>query len=261
MPPLDLTRPRDLGALLATSLRLWLRHLPLFAALALVVVAPVLLLVDGLWGGTLDELAPDEVPVAPGLASMVLQATVVPALVTAMHVVAVQDLGRGLAPTFGRSTRRALAVLLPVAFVVAIYAVAIGLGFVALVIPGIWLSVHWYFGAQAAVVDGARGTGALRASGQLVEGRWWRTFGAMLALAVLGTVAAGLAGGLVGLVVGLVGAEAAGVVVGNVLVQTLVISWTALAGTLLFFDLRARRAPHPVFSGTPERPDLGPAPS
>ena len=260
MPPVDFERQRDLGELLDTALRLWFRHLPLFAALAVVVVAPVMLLVEGLWGGTLDSLdTGEDAPLAPGLVSVVLQATVVPALVTAMHVVAVQDLGGGQPPTFARSAGGALAVAVPVGLVVAVYAITVGLGFVALVVPGVWLGVRWYFGAQCVVVDGARGTGALRASADLVRGQWWRVFGILIVLGILGSLAAFTAGALVGLLVGVVGDAAAGFVVGNVLVQTLAVSWTALAGTLVFFDLRARTAPARPVAGAPERPGFGPS--
>ena len=265
MPPLDLTRRRDFGELLGVALRLWLRHLPVFAALAFVVVAPVMLLVDGLWAGSLgnDPFDPDAAagPLVPSLVLAVLQATVVPAVVTAMHVVAVQDLARGQAPAFARSARAALAVAVPVAVVVALYTVAVGLGFLALVVPGVWLGVRWYFGAQAAVVDGARGTGALQASAELVRGQWWRVFGILLVLGVLGSLAAIVAAGALALLVGLVSDAGAGFLVGNLLVQTLVISWTALAGTLVFFDLRARQAPACPGAHAPERPDTGLGPS
>jgi hypothetical protein len=265
MPPLDLTRRRDLGELLGVALRLWLRHLPVFAALAFIVVAPVLLLVDGLWAGTLEDDPFDAdgaaAPLLPGVVSAVLQAVVVPAVVTAMHVVAVQDLARGRRPAVARSARAALAVALPVALVVGLYTVAVGLGLLALVVPGVWLAVRWYFGAQAAVVDQARGTGALRASAELVRGRWWRVFGILLVLGVLGSLAAVAAAALLGLLVGLAGGAGAGFVVGNLLVQTLVVSWTALAGTLVFFDLRARQAPAWPAAQAPERPDVGLGPS
>ena len=46
-----------------------------------------------------------------------------------------------------------------------------------LIVPGIYLFVRWYFVPQAVVLEGAHGAGALRASGRLVEGAWWRTLG------------------------------------------------------------------------------------
>lgn len=256
--PLDLGRPRDLGDLLGVSLGLWFRHLPLFFALAFIVVAPVVLLVDGLWAGTLDDVEATDAPVAAGLVSILLQLTVVPALVTAMHVIAVQDIARGESPSFGRALRSAVAVLLPVGLVVALYALAVGLGFIALIVPGVWLAVRWYFGAQAAVVDGSRGTGALRRSAELVDGTWWRVAAILFVLGLLGTIVAGVLAAIVGLAVGIVGDADAGIAVGNVLLQTLAVSWTAVAGTLLYFDLRARESP--VFPGAeaPERPQAHP---
>ncbi|CAA9530248.1 MAG: hypothetical protein AVDCRST_MAG30-3710 [uncultured Solirubrobacteraceae bacterium] len=265
--PIDLGRPRDLGDLLGLSLGLWFRHLPLFFALAFVVVAPVVLLVDGVWAGTLDDVEAgtlDDVeaadaPVAAGLVSTLLQLTVVPALVTAMHVIAVQDIARGESPSFGRALRSAFAVLVPVGLVVVLYALAVGLGFLALIVPGLWLSVRWYFGAQAAVVDDSRGVGALRRSGELVDGTWWRVAGILFVLGLLGMIVSGVLAALVGVVVGVVGDADAGIAVGNVLLQTLAVSWTAVAGTLLYFDLRARKAPAFPGAEAPERPWVGPS--
>ena len=257
--PIDLGRPRDLGDLLGLSLGLWFRHLPLFFALAFVVVAPVVLLVDGVWAGTLDDVEAADAPVAAGLVSTLLQLTVVPALVTAMHVIAVQDIARGESPSFGRALRSAFAVLVPVGLVVVLYALAVGLGFLALIVPGLWLSVRWYFGAQAAVVDDSRGVGALRRSGELVAGTWWRVAGILFVLGLLGMIVSGVLAALVGVVVGVVGDADAGIAVGNVLLQTLAVSWTAVAGTLLYFDLRARKAPAFPGAEAPERPWVGPS--
>ena len=257
--PLDLGRPRNLGDLLSVSLGLWLRHLPLFFALAFVVVAPVVLLVDGVWAGTLDDVEATDAPVEAGLVSMLLQLTVVPALVTAMHVVAVQDIARGDSPSFGRALRSAFAVLVPVGLVVMLYALAVGLGFLALIVPGVWLSVRWYFGAQAAVVDRRRGAGALRRSGELVDGTWWRVAGILFVLGLLGMIVAGILAALVGVAVGIVGDADAGIAVGNVLLQTLAVSWTAVAGTLLYFDLRAREARAFPGAEAPERPRVSPS--
>ena len=257
--PLDLGRPRDLGDLLSVSLGLWFRHLPLFFALAFVVVAPVVLLVDGVWAGTLDDVDATDAPVEAGLVSMLLQLTVVPALVTAMHVITVQDIARGDSPSFGRALRSAFAVLVPVGLVVVLYALAVGLGFLALIIPGVWLAVRWYFGAQAAVVDGSRGIDALRRSGELVHGMWWRVAGILFVLGLLGAIVAGVLAAIAGVVVGVLGDADAGIAVGNVLLQTLAVSWTAVAGTLLYFDLRAREAPAFAGAEAPERPRVGPS--
>src|ERR687895_2185471 len=111
MAPLDLQRSRDLGALLGAAFPVWLRHFPVFFAMAFIVVAPVMGLVDGVWAGTLDEFTPEDGgPVEAQVASWFCLWIVMPALVTAMHVVAVQDLGRGVQPTIRHSLAVALSV-------------------------------------------------------------------------------------------------------------------------------------------------------
>jgi len=52
MPTLDLGRPRELGDLVGTALGLFLRHFSLFFTPALIVVAPYVLVVDGIWGAS-----------------------------------------------------------------------------------------------------------------------------------------------------------------------------------------------------------------
>lgn len=265
MSPLDLSCTRDLGALLSDGFRVWKAHFPVFFALALMVVAPVRLLVDGLWAGTLTDLT-----AAPGgfaaIVSTLADLLVLPVLITAAHVVAVLDLGEGRRPTLARSVPATLRVAPPVALVVALYTIAFALGTVALIVPGIWLSVRLYFGAQAVVVDGRRGVAALRHSSRIVRGQWWRTFGILLVV--------GFVSGLLGLGLGLlvggplalltdVGALAAALtIVGQAIGQ----SFTALVATLLFFDLRARsdQAPEPTVASrsfSPPRPFGGPEPA
>jgi hypothetical protein len=88
----------------------------------------------------------------------------------------------------------------------------------------------------------------------VVEGRWWRTFGVLLAF--------GLVVGAVGAVGGALAHEiqnGALFTTAWILVQTITLSLTAIFGTLLFFDSRARTAlPWPgaprVDPQAPERP-------
>ena len=52
---LDLDAPRDLRELAAMTLRLFGRHSGLFLSVTLLVVAPVVILLDGVWGRGLVE--------------------------------------------------------------------------------------------------------------------------------------------------------------------------------------------------------------
>ena len=137
---------------------------------------------------------------------------------------------------------------------VLLYAVGVAIGFIALIVPGIWLLVRWAFAAQAAVVDGLGPVDALRRSAELVKDHWWRTFGMLLASGLLFA----LIGALITAV--LTGIENGAIyVAGLIVVEAFVLSLTGIFGTLLFFDLRARRELPWQGAGTvdpeaPERP-------
>lgn len=251
MPELDLDRPRDLSALISTAFTTWWHHLGVFVALAAIPVFPTIFLIDGLWGGALED--PDSMRTASAIASTVVQTFVVAPLVTAMHVLVVMGLSRGEHPTVGDALRSGIRVLPVVSLAVLLYTLAIVAGFIALIIPGIWLSVRLYFAAQSAVVDGTRGVEALRRSWNLVEHYWWRTFGILIVLAIL----AGLLALPLGFVTQIIGEQADNgplYVLGAAIGQTVALSFTALAGTILFFDLRARK---PAVAPWTPQPDPG----
>jgi hypothetical protein len=231
---LDLESPRTLGELVTLTFDLFGRHLAVFLSLTLAVVAPIVLVVDGVWGGYLAEGGDVDPPTAAAAASLALGVLVIPPLVTALHVVVVQALARGEEPTVGGALRSAATRLIPA---VAVYTLVVAAGLVALVVPGVWLAVRFYFCAQAAVVDGLGPADALRRSAQVVQTRWWRTFGYLLAF--------GLVVGAFGAVGGALAHEidnGALFTIAWILVQTLTLSLSAIFGTLLFFDSRARTA-------------------
>jgi hypothetical protein len=101
--------------------------------------------------------------------------------------------------------------------------------------------VRFAFAAQAVVVEGRRGPDALARSAHVVLGRWWSTFGRLLALQVTGALLALVTGYVISAIGTAVGSPVV-YVVGMVLGDAIALSFTALASTLLFFDRRARAA-------------------
>jgi hypothetical protein len=234
---LDLDQPRTLGELVTVTFDLFGRHLAVFLSLTLAVVAPIVLVVDGVWGGYLAEGGDVDPPTAAAAVSVALGVFVIPPLVTALHVVVVQALARGEEPTVGDALRNASARLLPAVAAVVVYSLAVAAGLLALVVPGVWLAVRWYFCAQAAVVDGLGPADALRRSAEVVEGRWWRTFGVLLAFGVVVGALGALGGALAHAI-----ENGALFTTAWILIQTVTLSLSAIFGTLLFFDSRARTA-------------------
>lgn len=260
MPELDLDRPRDLSAIVTTAFTTWWHHLGVFVALAAIPVFPTVFLTSGLWAGHLED--PERVDYAALVGAGAVQGLVVTPLVTAMHVLVVLGLARGEHPSVADALRNGLRVMPVVVVAVLLYALAVVAGTIALVVPGIWLAVALYFTAQAAVVDGARGIGALRRSFELVRGSWWRTLGILLVLSLI-AFALAIPLGFVTQIIGTSADNGPLYVLGEAVAQTVTLSFTALAGTLLFFDLRTRRsaparspewAPPDRGLASPERP-------
>jgi hypothetical protein len=105
------------------------------------------------------------------------------------------------------------------------------------IIPGIYIGVRLAVSTQALVVEGKRGTEAMRRSWDMVGGHWWH--------AALTVVVAGLITAVVNAVITApFGAGAwflQGIAAAIATIVTL--PYSALVGVLLYLDLRARTEP------------------
>jgi hypothetical protein len=236
MRRLDLDHPRDIGGLLGTTFSVFGALAPVFVIVTFLVVAPVVLLVDGLWMDGLTEGADHDLEPVAGTVGFVLSSFVVPALITALHVVIVMRLAAGERPHVGEAVTAALRSGVRATGAVTLYALLIVVGFVLCILPGIYLSVRLYFAAQAAVVDRASPRRALGISSDVTDGRWWETFGSLLVMGIVVFLPAGMIAAIVGFVVD----SPVAYILVELVTQTLSLSLSALFGTLLFFSLRAR---------------------
>ena len=117
-----------------------------------------------------------------------------------------------------------------------LYAIAVVAGLLCLIVPGVWIAIRWHFGAQAAVLERGNPAAALRRSGDLVDGSWWRVFGLLLLIGVLAR-----AFSLPLQSVHDIRDHGVVLLTTVVLTMTLTMSITAIFTTLLFFDLAVRR--------------------
>jgi hypothetical protein len=250
---LDLARRRSAGELLRESLELIVRDLRAFAGIALAVVVPVELVFSGvglgqLWGEYEREPEP-----AGGALRFAVAYLVSAPLLAAMTIHAVLEAAEGRPPSARRSIARGLDAFAPLFLAILLAAIGIAAGLMLLVAPGVFLAVRWYFVPQTATVELQRGADALRRSWQLVEGSWWRVFG----IALLASVASGVPALLASAPLTRLAAEtgdAAWQLAGTILAQTISGPFVAVASTLLYFDLLARRArgaPPPVVPPPP----------
>ncbi|MBV9278575.1 MAG: hypothetical protein JOZ41_00695 [Chloroflexi bacterium] len=121
-----------------------------------------------------------------------------------------------------------------------IVGISVAIGFVLLVIPGIFLLVRLAFVSPAIVLERQGIGGALSRSWELVAGSWWRAFGIGLLVFVIAGVGEGLLGAILGRSVSPQVAQVVGVLVG-MLFQP----FTTGALVLMYYDLRIRKEGSP----------------
>jgi hypothetical protein len=252
-PRVDLRRPRDVGELLTDGFGTYFRNFGTFVGIAAAVVAPVQLIVSGIG---LRQLWVDFDP-TPSVAQVLLPAGVnvlmVTPLVTAMTIYVLLDLGDGRAPSAGNAIQRGLDVFTPLLLAVVMAGVGIAAGFLALIVPGVFLAIRWYFVPQAVVVEGRRGSEALSRSWELVRGSSWRVFG----IVVMVSLAIGAATAAIQLPLVEVARAADSALpdlIGLILAQTLAVPAGAVVAALLYFDLRSQREGAQAPGGGPVSP-------
>jgi hypothetical protein len=238
---LELRRPRDISALFGDALRAYWRHAGAFLLVSATIVIPADLIVRGVGMHQLSGPYDDSPTLPETLVPGALSFLVVAPLVTATCIYALRDVAAGTRPRAGRALASGLEAFRPIFLAVLLAALGIGLGLLLLVIPGIYLVVRWYFVPQAVVLEQAQGPGALGASGRVVEGFWWRAFGIVVLTSLAGTLPSFV---LITPFAAIAKSadRALWSLIGQMAAETVTTPFVALVSTLLYFDLRSRRA-------------------
>jgi len=237
---IELARARDITALFRESLAVYVRHAGVFVALSAAVVVPVFLIVQGIG---LEQLSADydsSPTVAEAAVPTVVSFLVVTPIVTAICIHALRSVAAGEQIGAGRAFVSGFEAFTPLFFAVALAAIGIAVGFLALIVPGIYLAVRWFFVPQAVVIDRGRGPAALTRSGDVVHGFWWRTFG----LVVLVNLAVALPAVVLTAPFAAIAEStdrAIWSLAGSIVAESVTAPFAALFSTLLYYDLRARR--------------------
>jgi hypothetical protein len=236
---IELDRPRDAGGLLRDAFVVYIRHFGTFLALGALVVVPSELIVGGVGMEQLTSGYDDSLDFAEAAIPSAVSYLVVAPLITAICIYALQSVAEGGSPGAREAIVKGFESFAPIFFAVLLAALGTLAGAI-LIVPGVYLFVRWYFVPQAVVLEGARGTAALRASGRMVQGSWWRTFGLVVVVNLLAL--------LVVIVVGTPFTAAADssdralwALIGQIVAGTLTQPFAALYSTLLWYDLRARK--------------------
>lgn len=139
----------------------------------------------------------------------------------------------------GIGVRRTVAIIL--ATIVA--AVLIGIGFVLLIVPGIFLAVSLAVVWEALIIEGIGPMESIKRSWRLVAGERWRVFGAGLLVIILMVIVIGIVSAVIALILSS-GLGVSGGMTGYLVQQVatlLSIPLTAALGTVIYLDLRVRK--------------------
>jgi hypothetical protein len=145
----------------------------------------------------------------------------------------------------GESLRYALGRLVPLLIVYILWIVIFAIGFVLLIIPGVWIGVKLAMVFPAVVFERKGPFGAIGRSWTLTRGNWWRTFGTLVVVFLITFVMQLVLGGLVGGVLGSfdnVSDLTAAIVLTLVNLLTLLLTyplWAAVT-SVVYYDLRVR---------------------
>jgi glycerophosphoryl diester phosphodiesterase family protein len=236
-------RPLTVGEILDTSFSLYRRHFGALATVALVCTGIPLVLRMFLEasGGFLVNLT---LGILYALSVVVLNLVATAATV---FIVSESYLGRPLSAR--DALRRSTPYLGRILVCSLLMAMAVGLGFLLLFIPGVILAVGLALAIPAVVLEpGTSASGALSRSWELTRGARWRIFGLGITLLVLLYVPVVAITGLFALLIpqsgGMFGAASVGMVmaiaVGG-LVQMFIYPLFYCVLTVAYYDLRVRR--------------------
>lgn len=235
---IDLERPRSIPQLIGAAFDLYFRVPILFLLLAAVVVVPwefIVLLLTGAGplglghkGFVINQLIslPDYFIVVP--------------LVSAFHIHAVTEFGRGRRPRLLSTFRQSQSTLPVVVLATGVSGIATSIGYLALFVPGFLLTARWAVVAQTAALDGGGWTDAIRRSTGLTDGERWHAFWLIVVAGLITSVPWLAAWHGIGHETTTVGSFALGTAI-----QIVTRSFGALTAALLYFDLKARQAIEP----------------
>lgn len=230
--PIDLTARRSVWGVITTAAALYRRYPVLYLLLALAVVAPYELIVLAATGTSPLDTRNDSASTTVLL--LLIEFGVVVPWISALHVRAVANIGRGQRPGLQAVALQGVRVLPVVTAAQLVADVGILIGLVAFVVPGILLALRWAVVAQVAAIEGTDWMGALRRGASLTRGSLGHVFGVLFLTSLftyLVVVAAVAVGGH---------HHGAGVVVLGIAVDTITRSFTALTTAVLYYGLVGR---------------------
>ena len=128
-----------------------------------------------------------------------------------------------------------------------LYGIGVGIGFLLLIVPGLFLLTMWSVGAPAIVVERIGAIDAFGRSWGLVKGNGWSVFGALILILII-VIIIQMVLVLIGAAIGLGGAIVASVIAGIITAPIF-----SIAVSIIYFELAGGPTP-------PAAPAAAPAP-
>lgn len=235
--------PLGVGAIVSESFSILGKN---FISVVLLALLPTVVgtLISGAllgWGVLLGTEAPQVESVAqilvPTLLSMIVQ-IVVYGLTTALLIQLAYDSKLDRPLRISSYIGPALASILPIAILGLISGILMAIGFVALVIPGLWIYAVFSVMAPAIVIEKA-GFGGLGRSAALTKEYRWPILGALIVILIINILIGFVSQLIVGMVTASIGSGMSGVVA-FILVQSLITSVSFGLGSITIALIYAR---------------------
>ncbi len=251
-------RPLRVGEILDAGIKIYLRNARTLMALTAFVVVPVQILdaivllstvsssrdlPRGFFATTSTTSTGDAVASLGASAVLVVSGVLIGVLTTIACVKAVSDIYLGADAGLRSSLRFAMSRAGSLLWLEILMFLGLIAGFIALIVPGIWLYVAWYVAAPVLLIEGVKGRRALARSGALVRGRWWPAAGVALVTTVMVALIGGAIQALLFVIAGNGGSTVVGVIavtVNSSIAAIVTRPFQAAVTTVLYYDLRVR---------------------
>lgn len=230
-------RAMSLGEILDTGFRLLRNHFALLLGISAAIYLPA-----GAFGALLEDFFRDPAAVGTSvepalvvlsMVGLVVTFAVISPITSCAITHALGELYLGRSVGIGASFRTAFSLVLPLVGTSLLATLLILVGFVLLVIPGVYLTFAFLLLTPVIVLERTFGMDALSRSRELMRGNMLRGLAVMLVAGILAAV--------LGVALGLVAAAVPAIeFVGSSLAQALAFAYSAAVLVVLYFDIRAR---------------------
>ena len=242
-------QPMGVGEILDAAIKLYRsqwKRLMAIVAIALVPITFLQVFMTRSLGSSFStpSTVPEDVDttlIAGGVVALIEFLVVQPFLIAAMAK-ASADVYLGHPVLVGPTFRFAVSRIHSILWITILSALAMLLGFVLLIVPGVIVLVRFFFGSTVFVIEGKKGSKALGRSWRLAKGHFWKILGTFLLASIMAAIVQGilaLPGEAAFAAIGPAGWPL--YAIGLSLAAILTAPFTTLIAVLLYFDLRIRK--------------------